>query len=186
VLGALNICQAVSPGRATGRLARDHGPNGPVAIAQGLATVGSMRPRLFLLSVSIAAVFAQAACSGSVGAPAIDQAWVRPAAAGAETAAYLTITGATGQADALLSASSPGAGIVELHEVSTDASGMTGMHPVKQIDIPAGGAVRLEPGGFHLMIMGLTSELKVGGTLELDLVFEHAGKVVVQAEIRQG
>ena len=36
------------------------------------------------------------------------------------------------------------------------------------------------------MIMGLKSELAVGGTIELDLVFEHAGKVVVQAEIRQG
>lgn len=167
-------------------MARQHGPNGPVAIAPGSATVDSMRPRLLLLSVSIAAVLAQAGCSGSVGAPAIDQAWVRPAAAGAETAGYLTITGAAGQADSLLSASSPGAGTVELHEVSTDTSGMTGMHAIKRIDIPAGGTVRLEPGGFHLMIMGLISELAVGGTLELDLVFEHAGKVVVQAEIRQG
>lgn len=145
-----------------------------------------MRPRLLLLSASIAAVFVQAACSGSGGALAIEQAWARPAPAGGDTAAYLTITVAPGQADALLSASSPGASMVELHEVSTDAAGMTGMHPVKQIDIQAGGTVRLEPGGFHLMIMGLTSELAVGGTLELDLVFEHAGKVVVQAEIRQG
>lgn len=146
----------------------------------------SMRPRLLLLSVAIAAVFVQAACSGSPSAPAIDQAWARPAPAGAETAAYLTITGAAGQADALLSASSPGAKTVELHEVSTDTAGMTGMHPIERIDIPAGETVRLEPGGFHLMIMGLTSELAVGGTLELDLVFEHAGKVVVQAEIQQG
>jgi len=36
------------------------------------------------------------------------------------------------------------------------------------------------------MVMGVQSELAVGGTLELDLVFEHAGKVVVVAEIRQG
>lgn len=144
-----------------------------------------MRPRLLLLSASIAALFVQAACSGSGGALAIEQVWARPAPAGADSAAYFTITGA-GRADALLSASSPGASMVELHEVSTDAAGMTGMHPLERLDIPDGGTVRLEPGGFHLMIMGLTSELAVGGTLELDLVFEHAGKVVVQAEIRQG
>lgn len=150
-----------------------------------------MQPGLFRLSIVSAAVFVLAACSGSGGAPTsgsaptIDQAWVRPAPAGAETAAYFTITGAVGQADALLSASSPGGTMVELHEVSTDTTGMTGMHPIARLDIPAGGTVRLEPGGFHLMITGLTSELAVGGTLELDLVFEHAGTVKVQAEIRK-
>jgi copper(I)-binding protein len=76
--------------------------------------------------------------------------------------------------------------MVQLHEVSTDAQGMTGMHHIDRLDIPAGQAVRLEPGGYHLMLMGLTAELEVGGTLELTLVFERAGSVVVQAEIRQG
>jgi copper(I)-binding protein len=54
------------------------------------------------------------------------------------------------------------------------------------LEVPAGGTVTLAPGGYHLMIMGLTKTLEVGGKLELDLVFEHAGKVVVQAEVRQG
>ena len=153
------------------------------------ATVDSMHPRRRLVSavsLLVAAVVVAAACSSAATAPTIAQAWARPAAAGAESAAYLTITSAPGQADALVSASSPGAEAVELHEVSTDASGMTGMKPVDHLDIHAGETVQLKPGGFHLMIMGLKSELTVGGTLELDLVFETAGKVVVQAEIRQG
>ncbi len=145
-----------------------------------------MRPSLRPLLAAVAALVVVAGCSSAATAPTIAQAWARPAPAGGNTAAYLTITGATGQADALLSASSPGADMVQVHEVSTDTSGMTGMHPIDRLDIPAGATVTLEPGGYHLMIMGLKSELAVGGTLELDLVFEHAGKVVVQAEIRQG
>jgi periplasmic copper chaperone A len=144
-----------------------------------------MRSRFVLLSASFVAVIALVACSGP-GAPAIEGAWARPAPAGAETAAYLTIKGVAGQADSLMSASSPDAATVELHEATTDAAGMMGMHPIDHLDIHAGETVELKPGGFHIMIMGLTRELTVGDTLELDLVFEHAGKVVVQAEVRQG
>jgi copper(I)-binding protein len=139
-----------------------------------------------LVAAVVVTVVAIGACSGASAAPTIGQAWARSAPAGGNSAAYLTITGASGQADALLSASSPAADTVQLHEVSTDTSGMTGMHPIARLDIPAGGTVTLEPGGYHLMIMGLKSELAVGGTIEVDLVFEHAGKVAVQAEIRQG
>lgn len=147
-----------------------------------------MRPSRVLLAfigVAVGAVTLLAACSGP-GAPELADAWARPGAAGAESAAYLTITAPSGQADALVSASSPAANMVQLHEVSTDAQGMTGMHHIDRLDIPAGETVRLEPGGYHLMLMGLTAELAVGGTIELTLVFERAGNVVVEAEIRQG
>lgn len=144
-----------------------------------------MRSRLVLLSAAIIVVNALVACSGTA-TPTIEGAWARPAAAGAETAAYLTIKGPGGQADALVSASSPDAAMVELHEATTDATGMMGMHPIDHLDIHAGEAVELKPGGFHLMVMGLAKELAVGGTLQLELVFENAGKVVVEAEVRQG
>ena len=122
--------------------------------------------------------------SGSV---AVSDAWVRPApTTDTATAGYLTITNGGGQNDALLSATSPVAGSVEVHETSLDSSGMAGMHPVDRIPVPAGGTVKLEPGGYHLMIMGLSRTLAAGDTVELDLVFEHAGKVVVLAEVRQG
>jgi copper(I)-binding protein len=141
---------------------------------------------LAFVAVALGAAAALVACSGSAGTPQIRDAWARPGAAGAESAAYLTITGPTGQGDALLTASSPAADMVQLHEVTTDTDGMTGMHHIDRLDVPAGQTVRLEPGGYHLMLMGLTSELAVGGTIELMLVFERAGSFVVQAEIRQG
>ncbi|MEX1168541.1 MAG: copper chaperone PCu(A)C, partial [Chloroflexota bacterium] len=153
------------------------------------ATFVAMRRNLSFLAalpVVVGAVLALAACSGSAAKPQVSDVWARPGVASAESAAYLAITAPSGQGDALLSASSPAANMVQLHEVSTDADGMTGMHHIDRLDIPAGATVRLEPGGYHLMLMGLTGELAEGGTIELTLVFERAGSIVVQAEIRQG
>ena len=59
------------------------------------------------------------------------------------------------------------------------------MSPVEGIHVPAGGTVELAPGGFHMMLDGLGS-VAAGDRLELDLTFEHAGKIVVQAEVRGG
>jgi copper(I)-binding protein len=146
-----------------------------------------MRARSVRLSVSIVMVLALAitGCSSAAAAPTIDGAWARAAAAGSNSAAYFTIKGATGQADALVSASSADAGMVELNETTTDAAGMAGMAPIDRIDVAAGATVVLEPGGYHVMLMNLKKELAVGGTLQLELVFQTAGKVTVQAEIRQ-
>ena len=143
-------------------------------------------PRRLVGLALVALVGAVAACSSTAAPPTITEAWARPAPAGGNTAAYLTITAAAGQAESLLSASSPAADMVQVHEVSTDTSGMTGMHPIDRLDIPAGSSVTLKPGGFHLMVMGVKRELTVGASIELALVFEHAGRIVVQAEIRQG
>ena len=85
----------------------------------------------------------------------------------------------------MLSASSPDAGMVDVHETSME-SGMVGMDAVQRVEIPAGGSVAFQPGSYHLMLMDLPAELAAGKTIELDLVFEHAGTVVVKAEIRQG
>jgi copper(I)-binding protein len=141
-----------------------------------------------LIAVLACVVLVVIACSsGSTGTAktlAVSDAWARPQAdTAANSAAYLTITNPTDQDDALLSATCPTA-MVELHQTTTDASGMTGMSPVDKIAVPAGGTVTLKPGGFHLMLMSLTKPLAVGDKVELNLVFEHAGKVTVQAEVK--
>jgi periplasmic copper chaperone A len=131
-------------------------------------------------------VLLTAACaSGSGGPISVSDAWARPGPAGAETAVYLTIANSGGTSDALVAASSPSAASVMLHGTSTDMAGMTGMAPLDRVDVPAGGSVPLAPGGMHLMVSGLTSALDIGATIDLDLVFEHAGTVHVAAEVRQ-
>ena len=130
-----------------------------------------------------------AGCSSTPAASApgltISDAWARPAAAAGQSAAYLTIANA-GAADTLLSVRCSIAGSTMIHQTSTDASGMTGMSPIEKLPIPAGATVTLAPGGYHIMMMGLTQALAAGSTLELRLVFEHAGEIPVSAAIRPG
>ncbi len=139
--------------------------------------------------IAIVALSVLGGCSSNAGAsvtgPAVTGAWARASSAAGPSAAYFTITNATSTADALVSASSPAAATVEIHETSTDDAGMMGMQPVATVEVPAGGSVEFKPGSFHLMLTDLTGELTVGQTIELDLVFEHGGTVVVMAEVRQ-
>lgn len=146
------------------------------------------RRRLAVAVVTAVLALSLGACSsGAAGAaPTIAGAWVRPPQGMERPAAgYFVITGGS-QADALLSATSPVAGDVQIHETTTDASGMTGMHPVSRIDVPAGATVTFQPGGFHLMFMDVTGTIVAGGTVQVDLIFEKAGKITVKAEVKQG
>jgi periplasmic copper chaperone A len=141
--------------------------------------------------VAFSLLFIVAACGaaspGGAGSPTITDAWIRPPMGPDRPAAgYLVITGAPDSADALVSASSPAAMEVEIHETIPGMSGMAGMRPVERIDVAAGAVVQLEPGGYHLMLMGVGSGLAVGQTVEITLTFENAGEIVVQAEVRQG
>ncbi|HEX4897884.1 MAG TPA: copper chaperone PCu(A)C [Candidatus Limnocylindrales bacterium] len=138
-----------------------------------------------VLSLAACATGSSTASPGGA-APTVSGAWVRPPQGMDRPAAgYLVITGGA-QADALLSAASPVAGKVEIHETSMDSSGMTGMHPIGRLDVPAGATVTLQPGGYHLMFMDVTGTITVGGSVEIRLTFEKAGVVTVQAEVKQG
>ena len=149
-----------------------------------MRSIRNIAPRLFGALVVAAVV---AGCSAAAPKVTVSDAWVRSVAVSNEpTAAYLVISNGSGQPDALLGASSPDAVMVQLHETTTDSTGMTGMQHIDRLAIPGEGEVTLQPGGHHLMIMGLSRTLAAGGTLELDLVFERAGKVVVMAEVRDG
>jgi copper(I)-binding protein len=143
-----------------------------------------------------------AACGGSSGGIKVTGAWARNSAAvtGAG-AAYLVIQNTGSEADALVGASTPAAKTAEVHETKAiesaapSASGgmagamgstspMMGMVPVARVDVPAGGTVEFKPGGYHLMLIGLIADLKVGDTIELTLTFEKAGAITVKAEVR--
>jgi copper(I)-binding protein len=142
-----------------------------------------------LVSVLLGVAVSVAACGGGAaggGTVTISGAWVRPAPADGETAAYFTVTNATGKADVLVGVSTPDAQTAGLHQTSTDASGMTGMAPVTSIAVPAGGSVELKAGGYHVMLTGVARDLVVGGSIQLILTFEQAGVVRTTAEIRGG
>jgi copper(I)-binding protein len=144
------------------------------------------------LVLAIAAVALLAAACGTSAAPTPTQggfisvygAWARPADAGAESAAYLTITNGQLQDDTLVGASSPIAASAAVHQTTSDDSGMTGMHPVPSVVIRAGQTLVMEPGGYHVMLTGLQQPLTVGNTFQLTLTFEKTGPVSVAVEVR--
>jgi copper(I)-binding protein len=124
------------------------------------------------------------ACTPSPGAVQVSGAWVRAAASvDGPTGGYFVVTNASGADDVLLSASSPAAGMVEMHQTTT-SGGMTGMQPVARVLVPRGGTVEFKPGGYHLMLMRLSAPLPAGTKVELTLTFQRAGSVVVQADVR--
>ena len=71
---------------------------------------------------------------------------------------------------------------VELHRSSVE-NGVSEMRKVDQVAIPANKRVALEPGGLHLMMMGLKEPFKQGEKVPLTLVFEKAGKIDVELAI---
>jgi copper(I)-binding protein len=101
---------------------------------------------------------------------------------GSTSAAYMVLR-SRGGADTLIAAATDVAEVVELHTVERDGDIMR-MRPVTQIEVPAGGSTMLQPGGFHIMLIGLRRDLQAGETVRLTLTFANAGDVVVEAPVR--
>ena len=99
--------------------------------------------------------------------------WIRPAVKGQSgTGGYMRLLSPTGTT--LVGFSSPVAGVAELHEMSMEGDVMR-MRPVPSLPLPAGQAIELKPGGYHLMLMRLKKPLKVGEQVPLTLRFKAAG-----------
>ena len=99
--------------------------------------------------------------------------WVRGTVAGQKaTGMFGQVTSTSG--GKLVSASSPVAGVVEIHEMVMDGNVMK-MRAVTGLELPAGKPVDLKPGGYHVMLMDLKQELKTGESVPVTLVIEGAG-----------
>jgi periplasmic copper chaperone A len=113
----------------------------------------------------------------------IKNAWARATAGKADTGvAYVTIQSPTG--DRVVSLSTPVAKKAELHTMLMEGTVMK-MRPLAGLDIPAGEAVTLKPGGDHVMLMGLNQPLRAGQTFPLTLDFEKAGRRTVMVSIEK-
>lgn len=114
----------------------------------------------------------------------IERPWSRATPPAARVGAgYLVITNGGAAADRLLSASSPAAGRVEVHEMRMDGGVMRMRELAQGLAIPPGATVELKPGGYHLMLMELPAPLAAGSSVPMSLVFERAGRVDVELKI---
>ena len=101
---------------------------------------------------------------------AVKDAWVRATVTQQKaTGAFMQLQAA--QDAKLVGAQSPVAGVVEVHEMAMD-NGVMKMRAVPALALPAGKAVDLKPGGYHVMLMDLKGQVKEGDTVPVTLVFE--------------
>ena len=99
-------------------------------------------------------------------------------------AVYLTIAN-SGEGDArLVGVSSPIVGNAAIHVTKKAADGKETMEVVDSITVPAGGKVRLEPGGPHIMLEDIKVPLSDIDGIELFLKFENARNVIVTVPVK--
>lgn len=122
--------------------------------------------------------------SARVGDLVIAGAWTRATPPGARVAAgYMTIENTGMTEDVLLAGEVAFADRVEVHEMVV-ADGMMRMSQIEGgLSIPPGAAVTLQPGGEHVMFVGLDGPLSAGDTVEVTLTFREAGEVTVSLPV---
>lgn len=116
---------------------------------------------------------------------AMGEAWVRASPRGATMgAAYLALQSTAGDRLLGVSVSDSLAERMEMHEIVAARGGALRMQRVSSIELPPGERIVLQPGGRHLMFIGLRQPLVAGETIALRLRFERAGERVLSARVR--
>jgi copper(I)-binding protein len=137
----------------------------------------------FVFVLAIFAAIMPAANHAFAGSIMVTKAFARasPTPNAAAGAAYISLMN-HGEADRLTGARSSAAKTVEIHK-SEVVNGVMKMIPVAPLDIPMHGALEMKPGGYHLMLLGLTGPLKKDTVIEIILIFEKSGEVTVQVPV---
>ncbi len=151
----------------------------------------------FAVSLPIAALLLSA-CSGEPAEEAesqsaacasedvsVSDAWMREARVGQPTsAAYLTLCNGSSIDDALVGVTFAGADAAELHITNMGSDGMASMAPSHTIPVAAGATATLEPGGAHVMLIGMQEAFAPGDKPTITLKFENAPPATIELEVR--
>ena len=120
----------------------------------------------------------------SVGSLKISAPWARATPKGATVGGgYMTITNTGTTSDRLVNGSSELSAQFEIHTMSMD-NGVMKMRPVAGgVEIKPGQTVQFNPGGYHVMFVGLKKPFEQGQQVPAQLQFEKAGKVAVKFNV---
>lgn len=139
-----------------------------------------MKTTLKLSALSLLMALGTSAWSQSVEVQGV---WARATVQGQKaTGAFMKLTAK--DTTKLVSASSPVAGVVEVHEMKMEGDIMKMRAVQGGLDLPAGKAVELKPGGYHVMLMDLKAPLLKDTTVPLTLVFKDAKGVETKTELK--
>jgi copper(I)-binding protein len=109
--------------------------------------------------------------------------WLRSAAQGGNSAMYMVISNNLADRDELVGGSSSIAEAVEIHETVMDSNGVMQMSPVSSLPLEPGTEVVFEPGGLHVMFIGLKQDLKVGDMVEVTLQFKEHEDIILSVPV---
>lgn len=111
----------------------------------------------------------------------VKDAWARSTVPGQKASgAFMKLTAREGTR--LVGASSPVAGVTEVHEMKMEGDVMR-MRAIAGLDLPAGQTVELKPGGYHVMLLDLKTALRKDSSIPLTLVFKDAKGVESKVEL---
>jgi len=139
-----------------------------------------MKLKSLMTAAALACIALSAAADGAID---VQNAWARATVKGQmATGAFMTLTAKDGAK--LVGAASPVAGVAQVHEMKMDG-GVMKMAEVKGgLDLPAGKAVELKPGGYHVMLMDLKEQMVKDSTVPLTLTFKDAKGVESKLELK--
>jgi len=146
--------------------------------------------RLLIVPLVAGLVVAAAACDrapaggadGRPGAVTITETYAAEPVTDESAVVYLTIRNGTQVTDTLVGAATPIAAVAGLHRQMTMGA-MTHMESAGSVPVPAGGDLRLEPGGLHLMLERLSRRPQAGDTIDVTLTFRRAGPIRVRVPV---
>ena len=142
-----------------------------------------MKHFLLAAALILSAPAAMACETVTIGDLTVEHAWSKATiGAGRPGVFYVGITNAGSADDALIGIATPAAGMPMLHETVVQ-DGIASMPHAMSIPVPAGQSVQLSPGGYHGMLMGLTTALKEGDSFPVTLIFEKAGEVTMNVDV---
>jgi copper(I)-binding protein len=141
-----------------------------------------LKQRAAFLYACLATLVAWAALA-QVPALVVQEAWTRQAPGSDVAAVYLTLRNPSTRPIVIVGVESSVASHAMIHETKTE-SGQSRMRPHEQLVVPPGKTVKLEPGGLHVMLHGLTQPVAVGQSVPLVLLLDGGGKVQVAAVVR--
>lgn len=140
-----------------------------------------LKQSALLTSVLLSALFSTL----TLAEVSVEDAYARAVPPGQmNSASFMTLTNSATDNVSLIAANSAIAKAVELHNhISED--GVMKMRQVKQINIPASGSVTLQPGGYHIMLIGLNKDLSEGQEIDLTLQFSDGSNQTLTLPVKK-
>ncbi|MBI3160886.1 MAG: copper chaperone PCu(A)C [Chloroflexi bacterium] len=111
--------------------------------------------------------------------------WARAALKDGNSAAYMTLANYTDTDDELIGVSCDIATAAEIHLSQMSADGVMQMLPQESVSLPSGGELELKPGSYHIMLIGLKQDLKVGEKITLTLHFKNHADIVLTVPVQE-